>query len=377
VSETGRLLKSLADHRRRLTLVLFVRSASAIAPVALLTTAAAVAIAGATPMRRWQAIAMSLLASCAAASVLAWIRRPSLAATARRVDSALSLQDRVSAALQHADTAGPIVTLIVADAAKRLQRSVPAQVFPLDIWRRAAISASALVLATLSVTMTLDRAGQSPAHRGALDGSAASSAGASSTADPTEMSTPSDTPSAAVAPTSEPAVPESPSRPSQPATASPVSAQEPGRLSDERSTTASSALERPDSAPAPRASAGEIPTLERPERPRVASPSASGSGTGRQGAGDMAQGASNSAATSGRAAGDASADRGQAGGVGSGSLQGTTTSAVVSARPLLTGAQRRHLQAQAAGAMARDDIPPDLRKYVRDYFLSLQATARP
>jgi hypothetical protein len=325
---------------------------------------------------------VTLAAALVTAAVLTYLRTPTLSATGSAIDRRLHLQDRIAAALQVGREQDPVSALVVRDAATRLRGATPADVFPLDLGRRAVAATLLLTMALLTVTADLRRAASSR-QPGAGAGAVAMARPEGAIAAP---ESPIDAAAAASGSDVQPSETAN-ARPSgtQAANPSPQSAAE---------AAADRAGSRPDEAQASSLAPAPTAPNEAESRSRIVRTAAqsaaelqsekggAGTGPGGQSAagaqsraplGAMPAGAGGSTPDAGRPKG------GQSGGVAAGGLSSNIpparsgSSRAVDGSLLAVGAAR----AEADAAVSRDDIPPALRQYVRDYFLRLQATSGP
>ncbi len=156
-SDATVLKSALRRFQHRLRLMAFLRHLTVTCAIALGLFDILVMTA------RLQGIALRASAATAALAVLAAyalavFKTPSLSATARIVDARFGLQDRAVSALQFAESADPIASLVVADAASRLKR-MPVSRLPLTVpvtarWLAASVF---LVSAVLLITTARSR----------------------------------------------------------------------------------------------------------------------------------------------------------------------------------------------------------------------------
>ena len=330
----------------------------------------------------WAVLAVSLVSALVAAVMLTYLRAPTLDATAAAIDRRLQLQDRIVAALQVCRELDPVSALVVRNAAARLGASTAADVFPMEFGRRAVTGTLLLTIAFLTLSIDLPGAGsQRPPRTGAGAVAMTGANGASVTTDRLN-----DAPVAATEPGARAVEPGNSRPPSGQDAASPrqVSAgdaterfRSPDDSAPEASPPAvSNAVEiRQRAAPTTVQSAGRVPAERGGE--------GSGSG-GQSAAGATSRTAPGARAGAGGSAPDAGrASRGESGGVAAGRLDADASSET---SPVTGGAEGAEGLVRAPGAaraqagpaaMSRDDIPPALRQYVRDYFLRLQTPGTP
>jgi hypothetical protein len=376
-AHVAHLLAHLARHRRRLVLLAFARHLLAIGAAALVAVAVALFVARPPRETGFLAVAAVALASTAVAGVVTFLRRPSTTTTARLIDRRLDLHDRTAAALEHCRSDESIVSLIVADATRRLAGVRPNTVFPFELWPRAAITAVALAAAVAASSIDASRS----AGRERGDGSQGPSAGAAPNASARDEAKPGSADVAA----SDTSVPASaPSNTRSDGTRSPASRAEGSSTSPSGETP-----ERRHTPPAPETGSASATTRAPTQAVGRGSDASSNQAPAGGVGADAATGARGIAALSGaarpgaeRAGGSAAGGttaRTGAGGVTGGALvhrEDAMPSTRETAR-VLTAARFGHVRAQAESALSRDDIPPALRRYVRDYFLALQPPAKP
>ena len=356
----ARLHRALRPFQRRLRLRLAGR---------YLPTTAAIAL-GAAAIGTWFSMdaATTLLAAAmsavAVACALAFVRTPTLAATARTVDSELHLQDRTVSALQFSAVDDAIARLVVNEGISRLQAQKPAAL-------RLTVPARGRWLclggAVLFVVVFVARDRSSPAPASPAQGSAAVTTSR-------ESSPRGTTATAAAAPASPGEGRETPSA-SEAGNAVPQT----GRGEAPRTAERAGSSERRDgSTQVPDDATGS------PASPSAtadaARPSPAGAGAGQAGG----QGGSGTASASnpsgpGRGAGAAGGREQAAGGVAQGEL--TTSPQPMPTAPA-SFADRRDASypaayARAESATAADHVPVRLRSYVRAYFLAIRPGSQP
>jgi hypothetical protein len=373
-------VSSLRPFRRRLRWSLFARSAAVSGAIAFgLLNVVLLTV----PPARTAAIpgwAGALALAMAAAWAVTLMRTPSLHETAATLDRDLQLQDRCVTAAQYAGASDAASALVVRDAVARLEGLSPA-LLPLRIpasryWLTAVLAASAgLAGPLLQGSVTPDAAIGGGTDSGRTTGlhnpdsrspSDARSAVAAIDAPMSEAPPEDQQGSTAKTPAGEAREPrpgseraarpeEIASRSGQHGTAEPAAnARDETRTNGADGERASS-TRPPASADAPgRGGAGE--GADRPARP---SDSLSAAGRGGRG----------------RGVGD-----GAAGGVAGGAVlpsAGRVNASGLGAAETRDTAAYRAAYARAEAALAREPIPPQLRSYVRGYFLAIRPEAAP
>jgi hypothetical protein len=356
--EDAALLAFVDRCRRRASLVLFHRYLS-VACAAVCLGSAAVLVSG---VEYTFELGIGATAIAIAGSALSAFRfAPTRFRVAAEIDERAGLEDRFVAALQVRNSEVPVASLIVRDAARRVDRVKPAAVYPLDSRRSWFVAgAGLLVLAVVAVY-------GGPSAISSMTSSASGASTAVAGADGRE-----------VAGRLQPADAES-----QPATATP------GAGTNLRSPTGDSsanlradaqrrAAEQQDSNSSTQASdANRV----RGARPAAASPplqpateSVAGAASGSAGSGGFGRGGS------GTLEGAAAAGTGASGigrGAGAGGVRGQRASGTTFEATALAPAGARSeaeyagARARAGVAISRDQVPPDLRNYVRDYFIAI------
>ena len=330
---------------------------------------------------RWTAFALSLVSALAAAAALTHLRTPTLSATGAAIDRRLHLQDRIVAALENCREQDPVAILVVRDAVARLRGAKPAEVFPLEFGRRAA--AGTLLLGVALLTATADLRPVDPSREtGAGAGAMAVIRPEGRTAAPEDVSgTPAAVTDSEVGPaeTTNARLSGAPAQDGPPPAAA-ASATDGAPVAPEESESRLAPLMGAPTEPQPRSrvtgtnasSSTELPPEKGGDgtRPRGQS---TASGQSRAALGAMPGGAGASRPGAGQSTG------GDSGGVAAGTLSASggiahSRSSRPASAPLPASALTR---GQADGAMSRDDIPPALRRFVRDYFLRLQSTGSP
>jgi hypothetical protein len=378
-SDSVALATHLARYRQRFALVSFARAVCIVASVALPAVAVVGVQSGTAAATRVAALLAAVLTSIGAAAAVAFAQRPALGSLARTLDRRLQLDERVSAALEHGRHDEPIVSLIVADAVRRLETATPAAVFPMDIARVAGVATAALAVALVMTTVDISRRETTPVTgEGAASSTGPNAAAASSSEERRSTSAPRR--AAGTPTTAEPTI-------AAPTASDDASLKQPGTEADRtrdsgESSAAASSTQNTASTTSVRAQTPETGSRgTASNETAVGSDAAIADRSGRdpRQAADVF-GAARGARGSGGAGRADEAAKSNAGGVGGGLLgAGAATSLLPASalQPWQTPARLRLLRAQADAAMSRDDIPPDLRKYVRDYFLALQGTSRP
>ena len=363
----------LAAFRSRAWLVLFVRDLCVTLMIASAVVIGVQLLAGVARPAGWRWVRVGVAIACISAAIISYLRRPSLRATASAIDRGLALEDRIVAGLQVANDEDVVSRLVVREAIKVLQRALPHQVFPLRPRYYAVVAG--LLFASAAI-LSLTTAGSLSARFRPSAQRAAGPAGGGPIASTERPERDSNAPvSAAV--TGERRS-QDPSNARSPA----ASAQSAARPADSNPTTSSrentqaetSGISRSQSSSMSTPTAGSQPSTGRDSQAVVASGTRNettaggtvvGAGASRpsqlQGAG--AQGASSDARRSGN----------RAGGIDGGAV---TIAVAEGRRPTGSSASSRSFanaaRAEAEAALTRDDIPPEFRRYLRDYFRALQ-----
>ena len=368
----GVFLGHVQRFRRRLVWVAFLRHAS-------LACAAAVAVSALTdrlvlsraPSWGWVAAAAGIgLAGAALAAVL---RAPTPRATGTAVDRRLELSDRVAAAVQFADATDPVARLVVDSASKRLALAEPAQVFPLRAHPRAAVAWTATVCVLALAALSAPEGGDDPGAPAAGGLAAGAPSGRALAGRPSgragagTVAAPAPDPSLVAGEPREPVDVATPDR-SRVSEAPEVSGREPTDAGDTRRPSDASSGSSRDTGSSPGAQGqdgargGSSPLgAARGSRPLGAAGPAAGD-AGRGGAA--------------RQTGDAATSR-EAGGVRGGATG--PARAAGTTRPAESGldeARAADIRRTAEAALLRDEVPPHLRAYVRDYFASIRSSER-
>lgn len=363
---TAAFLRQLVRFRRRLGVLEFSKYGLPMAIVALV--GAGIAVLAVRPAA-WHAaawfggsIAVALVTACA----IAWIRTPSMRATAAMIDRHFHLEDRVVTALQFAGDADGVSRLIVSDASAHLARCAPKDVSGSAthraIWLALFCGGAALLYALAAVrTPSVFPPGSFSSER------------ASSTDGQDGPKRP------AIVAVSRPA------GASASAAGSPEIAKAQGReavrpgLQNGTTQVASSGVER---------ATGESILPRQPSGPggskgtrRDASGGShanSGSGGAAGTAGRSQAGGERGSDGSGSGGGTGSGTRAGAGGVKGGLPASPTRRHTALPIPAGSGysAQYRNARTAAEAAIDQGRVPPILRRYIRDYFLAIQPTGR-
>jgi len=302
-------------------------------------------------------IALAAIVGLAFGAVAAWRRRPSAHDVGARIDRHLHLEDTVVAAIQVQHSTTGVGPLIVRQAVARARDVDASVIFPLDLGR----SATALgVAAVLLFVATLPGNGAPGPGAG---GRAASADGGTSAAAP---------------------APDGAKATTQPATRG--DAARGGETGAAPSSQARSAA-APDST----LSTGETASAGNDERPQRddATQSAAGQSNDTAGGerGAPGRGATGAAGSAGKGPGSADvsvradskggggAGAGGTRGAGAGGVRGGALLAPSDIATLAPSAQppsaRYEARRRAEAAVARGDIPPELRSYVREYFRAI------
>ena len=357
MSPDAALLTFVARCQRRVRLLLLVQY-FVLGLAAACLICALVLISGIERALAWSAVATAV--AIAASTVAAFRHTPSAIRVAADVDRQLRLKNTVVAAIQLRQSGLVVAPLIVRDAAACVSRIVPASVFPFELrWRNGLLAVSALLL--LAILTMLDAPGTplvSPQTPLTSSGEGPSATG-STPARPGQAAT--------VRSGGQPASGE----------AQPVGNQENSNIGQSVADPSTALTSRTNGATPSDAVGG--PALRTqpfvvPPGPAQMDSSAADASTagGRPAAGQgVASAGTDGAVTAG--AGAAGIGRGE----GAGGVRGQAIGAAVPrmtntvpARPPTTDEYARARQ-RANAALARDQIPPDLRAYVHDYFVAI------
>jgi hypothetical protein len=346
----------VARWRVRGGFVLFVRY-SAVACALALSIIAAMRIIRPDEGYGLLGIALAAIVGLAFGAVAAWRRRPSAHDVGARIDRHLHLEDTVVAAIQVQHSTAGVGPLIVRQAVARARDVDASDIFPLDLGRPAAalgVAAVLLFVATLP-------GNSAPGSRAA--GRAASGDGGTSAAAP---------------------APEGDKATTQPATRSHAAR-------GGETVVAPASQGRSAAAPDSTRSTGETASAGNDDRQQRddATPSAAAQsndtaggergapGRGATGAAGSARKGPGSADVSVRAdsKGGGGAGAGGARGAGSGGVRGDALLApsdiALRAPVAQQPSERYEARRRAEAAVARGDIPPELRSYVREYFRAI------
>jgi hypothetical protein len=351
--------------------LLFVRHASTACALALIAGTAVRYAVGpdSVPMWWWAIAAMALVSS----TVLTVVRTPTLRATGAELDRRLGLADHVAAALQLRDSPDPVARLVVKDATARLADLAPPRVFPLHVAGPGLKVAGAAAVALMAVwtNATLNSGGNDSLQAG-VPGEGGAAVAVTSVKPPQARSqeardvtrtTDGGASQRQGGATREATPQESPTRTSA-ADNAPA----------QRDPTTSEATASPLTG-SNRASTPGDPGSSSASNPAVRNASDT------QGAGGSARAAGSQTSSGGatsRGTG-ASADatdplRSGAGGIRGGALTGqivVPSSAPTAAAPPYS-ARYQTARARAESALAREEVPPALQDYVRNYFLAIR-----
>jgi hypothetical protein len=357
MTHEARLVTFIARCRRRVRLLLLARHL-VMALTAVCLVGAGLLVAGAGPAPEWTAAAM--MAAITTAAVLALWLTPTRHQIAADVDRRLGLENSVVAALQVGESQIGVAPLVVRAAASRLASVQPSLIFPLDM-RRPGITLVSSVLMLAGVLMM----GPSPvvsSGTGVVPGMSneASSAGSDASANGPATTSP--------APVGQPSGPAN--------TATTPATRDPGS----REAVARIAAGTPGSQPTLEEGNGDRSSV----RTRAASPppaladqrvgrasSGSALGTLDQRGQGLALSGRDGASNGGAGAAGIGSGEG-AGGVQQQPASGTALdkSEAVQGRPL-TAAQYAQARQRANSVYLRERVPPDLREYVRAYFVGI------
>jgi hypothetical protein len=363
------LVSQLAALRARARRALAIRYCSLVAAPALLAGQALSFAIGANATQTLTIIAVTLVGALAGSVLAAVHRTPTLAVTAGVVDRTQRLESRATTALQFAGHNDVVSLLVLRDATARLAACQPALVFPVELPRRWPWMLAGAAVISVLLAVAVERrvsglpAGSSGIAISAGGAPARSSAGASQVAS---------------------ALPSSTSRVEHTA---PTAAGQGSKPSvDANAPTAN----RSTSAMAPRVpgDTGSAPPADRrPSSTRLGDPApadvaAASIRSGAAPARDASTGASSSGAagSTARGAGGAGAGTTRNKGKGTGGIKGGTLTsspadpAIADTAVPITPSSPRYRTDWAKGqaAIAREHVPPALRKYVRDYFAAIR-----
>jgi hypothetical protein len=364
------LVAQLAALRARARRALAIRYCSVVAAPALIAGQALSFATGANGTQTLTIIIVTLVGALAGSVLAAVQRTPTLADTAALIDRTQRLESRAATGLQFADQNDVVSLLVLRDATARLAACDPALVFPVELPRRWPwMLASAAVISVLLAVAVERRESRRPAGSlgdaiSAGGAPARSPAGASQVASASSSSTPR----------VEPAAPTTSARQdSKP----PVDANAPIA---NRSTSASAPRAAGDTGSAP--PPDRQPSSTRLGDPAPADVAAASIRPGEEPARQASRGASSSGAAGSTAGGAGGAGTGTARneGKGAGGIKGgTLTSSLGDPAPAdaavpMTPTSPRYRTDWAKGqaAIARERVPPALRKYVRDYFAAIR-----
>ena len=361
--------------RTRARVVILVRSALGTGAVASVLTAFWMIIRDPSPSMAALALAANIALVLVVAMVWTIRRSPSMSQTADEIDRVCNLQNRVGAALRFANDPDAIAALIVRDAWRCVQAKRPADVFPFGAQRHAAVAALCLAgaLVTLRADVRLDLATDAPdsAPSGfavAGDGSVRNGESVDDRTARTE-----DRPNATPVKGS--------NSPQSARSSSGLNSTAPAASAPDETNRASRS--DADGGEESNAAAKDSRTPE-PRNPADSNPSKTSSALGAVGSNvsrssvDAVKGNTNSGAGGAAAAGTAATgERNLAGGIAGGAsaenLSPMSDGALPRSVRLTPAATAASLRGRADAALARDDIPPGLRRYVRDFFLRLPA----
>ena len=329
MNDLSRTLRDrLAPFQRRALIVGIVRRAAVGIAGALLLSAVAM-----TFMRpgviAWLTMAVLFVAGLSIAVIVAMVSRPHVRETARRIDSACRCDNAISTAVQFSDASDPVAHLVVRQAIGRLETIAPPAAFPWEFGFEAKALVAAAVVAIMVIAATVAELPGWPRTSGAGGVSIAGEADDVSrrAGSPADRST-----AAGEAPRSVSGLPRNRRESDQ--AASEASGQNPAAASA-----------RPDAATSQRASSG-----------------------GREQGG---QGASEGAGDAAAPGADVGQRRAGAGGVRAGQLapRGSAGAAVSSAA---FADRYRDAVGRAEQAVAREDVPMEMRETVRTYFTAIR-----
>jgi hypothetical protein len=364
----------LAGFRSRAWLVLFANNLCAALTIASATLISAQLLAGVPRPAGWTWLMVTATASGVAAAVVSYLGRPTLRTTASAIDRALALEDRVIAGLQSANQDDVISCLVVREADKALQRALRQDVFPFRSRRYGVLAgvvfggAVVLSLADMGRSTTL-RLSPSAGGAGAGGGTTAAA-----TATPQRDSNAPPT----IASSGErrsPRLSNPGPAPQDDARPADIKPEAPSSGDDRRADAIGVPESQSSSTGATSVNAGESTGRQQQDSVPAGPVSEASAGPATASAGRSPSSRLRGAGTQGGSSDARQAGRG-AGGVSGGDV--TAASSGASARMASTASSRSFAvaaRAAAEAALTRDDIPPELRRYVRDYFRALQGKA--
>jgi len=361
----------LRPFQRRMRRALLLRAV----PVTCAASAAVAALATiglhAGTMGRLASIAVAVAGGAAGAAAIAVARSPSLSATAAAIDRRYGLLERAVTALQFSSSDDPVSRLIVADAARHV-RGLDPRLLDSSLSPRAKSElAVAMTIIVASAIVTIPRgADVRPESSGVVSAGAGGAAGSRRAPATTRRS--ADAANTATA--EDDSSPAGPGRartqasPHEPA-AYPAADGRGGQSyndTDASSQRTASGQGRPggadDRRPADPARGGGEGSPSPLSPRRAAAPSPAGAGHSGEG-------------TAAGSPSDLTPSR-EAGGVGAGDgLSAASTTAPSSPLPAIDRQRYRRAVSDAEAAIAQQRVPPQLRSYVRDYFLALRPEA--
>ncbi len=370
VGDDAALFEMLVRCRRRACLLLALRYSTVACALALVAVAALFYLSPHGGFWfQWAAPVACAATVCMAA---AFWRRPSPQQVAGEIDRRLLLEDSVVAALQVHATRAPVASLIVRNAITRAGHVEPSSVFPIQLRGPVALVGMAALLSVVivfsgrqSATITRSVAAQV--------GSSGDPSSASRMANRQQQQPPHAAGEVAAAPRTKgetgrtPSDPESRSMSSaDPASANRTrtSAVAPDRTVNLEPAHAPSNIgDRPPSSPV-------LPTArESGLSATTASIGLARNVTNSGSSFDYQDGASSKGGAGASSLGQGSGSGGvQGGALMRGGVETAPPRALATAQYAASYARARQ---RAEAAVSRDEVPPDLRSYVRDYFLAI------
>jgi hypothetical protein len=359
-SSNARLQLALRPFQRRLRR----RAAARYLPVAGAIALVAATIATWFSMNAFTALLFAAVFAVAAACALAFIRTPTIAATARIVDAELQLQDRTVSALQFSALDDAIARLVVNEGISRLQSQKSASL-RVTVPARGRWLCLAAALLFVVVFVARDGSSSAPASPSQSGAAVTTSRGASQRGG---------TPTAAAASAPAGAARETPSLSGAGSTTP-----ETRRPETQRNAERAGATERRDSsAHADNATGSPAATAATTDAMR---PAPAGAGAAQNaGQGGAATALASNPSGPGRGAGAAGGRERAAGGVAGAKLAGTNpqpTPGASAARGDRRDAAYAAAYARAESATAAEHVPVRLRSYVRAYFLAIRPGSQP
>ena len=361
-------MAALQRFRRRLRLRAFVLHVPVATAIAMVVDVALVATrhTDAVP----SLLARSLVLAAVAAYVVTLFRTPSLSATARIVDRELGLQDRATSGLEFLGTMDTISRLVVADASSRLT-AIPVSRLALTVppparWAIASTVAISMLLLVMPANSTRKSAADSLVAMAATAGPAVEGARGRSARMPVATSVPGAITQAAERELSVSALPLS-NRMADPRI---------GATADAAAHAIEATTVRNDATKTDVSGARHDAPAAAPDH-RTLGPGANSTNRA-PGRAPAAEDATSAAFARGRGARAPSRAEASGGGVSNAALAGGGPGALRSTWAGINGRQSpayAAAYARAEAATRSDRVPPNLRSYVRAYFVAIRPTS--